>query len=451
MRSIETERNQNPTEDNVDEREQSAGGSDTIQMYLQEVGRVPLLTAEREVELGKRIELGKYLSRVKEDWSHRHEVEPSPRNLLRAIAENLGSRDAILEVLKKQLELDSGKSVAEMLQSQELRNAIDTHIDEDLVNIVAEVNKVETEQAYESLVQISDETGIIPWHMLKEAGKASTLYEFATFLECLDRDDCIVERESELEKHFNAIFGNMEASIDHLIRANLRLVISIARKNQGKGMPLLDLIQEGNIGLIRAVDKWDYRRGFRFSTYATWWIRQAVTRAIADHSRTVRLPVHVVDRLSRLNRERQRISQQSGRIATTEELAEALDISPDKIEELTKASEMEPVSLETPVGEEGEDGQLADFIANGKIPSPEDKAAAGILHEQLMEILDALSDREREVIELRFGLRDDRSYTLEEIGKRFGVSRERIRQIERDAFKKLRDPGRSGALADYLK
>ncbi|MFD0710749.1 RNA polymerase sigma factor RpoD [Paenibacillus sp. GCM10027626] len=257
----------------------------------------------------------------------------------------------------------------------------------------------------------------------------------------------LLSADDEIELAQRIEEGDNEAK-QRLAEANLRLVVSIARKYVGRGMLFLDLIQEGNTGLLKAVDKFDYRKGFKFSTYATWWIRQAITRAIADQGRTIRIPVHMVETINKLNRITRQLQISLGREATDEEIAAEMEIPPDKVQEIRKIAQ-EPVSLDTPVGEEN-DSKLADFIEDQEALAPTDAAAFSMLKSQLSEVLDTLTEREEGVLRLRFGIDDGRTRTLEEVGQLFGVTRERIRQIEAKALRKLRHPSRSKRLKDFL-
>lgn len=321
-----------------------------------------------------------------------------------------------IETIYESLE-DMGIDVVEDIRHEEIADIVDIVIDEEILD---------PEKILAEGISIDDPVRMY----LKEIGKVPLLS---------------AEEEVELAKRMER--GDQEGK-RKLAEANLRLVVSIAKRYVGRGMLFLDLIQEGNLGLIKAVEKFDYRKGYKFSTYATWWIRQAITRAIADQARTIRIPVHMVETINKLIRVSRQLVQELGREPSPEEIAKEMDISEEKVREILKIAQ-EPVSLETPIGEE-EDSHLGDFIEDEDAPAPAEAAAFTLLKEQLEDVLDTLTDREEKVLRLRFGLDDGRSRTLEEVGKVFGVTRERIRQIEAKALRKLRHPSRSKKLKEYL-
>ena len=334
------------------------------------------------------------------------------------------------------LEVDQMEKVFDFLEASGVDVLRITGNDEELIlDDDMDIDKQDDEEEVElDKIDLSVPEGVSiedPVRMyLKEIGKVSLLTA-----------DEEIELAQRMEK------GDENAK-KRLAEANLRLVVSIAKRYVGRGMLFLDLIQEGNLGLIKAVEKFDYRKGYKFSTYATWWIRQAITRAIADQARTIRIPVHMVETINKLIRVSRQLLQELGREPSPEEIAEEMDMSVDRVREILKISQ-EPVSLETPIGEE-EDSHLGDFIQDDNVPVPADAAAFTLLKEQLIEVLGTLTEREQKVLRLRFGLDDGRARTLEEVGKEFNVTRERIRQIEAKALRKLRHPSRSRKLKDYL-
>ena len=373
---------------------------DPVRMYLKEIGRVSLLTANDEVELAQAIEAKplhdalKALNVIEEIDSRQRSVE----EMLPDVIERLAT------VKRKGQQAHIAQELLGLNDLSKLQNLLDA---------AAAERKRQANGAARPRVR----------------AEALESYRIARYR--------LTER---YERAYEAK--------QRLTEANLRLVVSIAKKYIGRGMSFLDLIQEGNMGLIRAVEKFDYHKGYKFSTYATWWIRQAITRAIADQARTIRIPVHMVETINKLVRVSRRLLQELGREPSDEEIGEEMGITPEKVREIVKVSQ-DPVSLETPIGEE-EDSHLGDFVEDREAVSPSDAASLTMLHSEVEDVLDTLTPRERRVLQLRFGLIDGHQRTLEEVGKRFGVTRERIRQIEAKALRKLRHPSRSKKLRDYL-
>ncbi len=421
---------------------------DSVHMYMREIARVPLLTADEERLLAGRIERGRYIQEAGIRCSRQRRQTLPAVDLTVYIVGHVLAAFPLLDVAREHLHIDSALTPGALLQVPEFRTAIDNAFTPDLVAAVKEATNRTAQSTYEALVSLSVGSGVLPPRAtdLLVAESAERLNQLVV----AERGRSLLRRyEHEFHRHYDEVKQRALDAESHLIQANLRLVAGIAREYTRYGVPVLDLIQEGTIGLMRAVQKFNHRKGYRFSTYATWWVRQFVARGIVNQARTIRIPVHMVERMNRVLSAMHALSRELQYDPSYEEIGLRVDMSADKVEEIISLFHQEPASLETPVGEDGET-ELGELVADVTSPTPTETAAHALLKEQIDDILDQLTPREKRVLQLRYGLNDGYARSLAEVGQEFHLTRERIRQIEARALRKLRHPNLSQPLRDYL-
>ena len=421
---------------------------DLVRLYLMEIGRVNLLTKKQEQTLARQIEEWKHLEAIETELEALTDGSPNAWMCVLHLIQRIGQLGPIVDAVCRYSATPRPETLTDVLIDEELSERIDGVLPEEMLLFAAEILNREPEDVKQGLIELSLTIRLLPTQAADVFATSPAIRELQDLELAPGFIEALKSYEPVYSRHFASVRNAGRRAQLHLPEANLRLVVSIARKYLGRGMPLSDLIQEGNIGLMRGVQKFDYRKGYKFSTYATWWIRQAVSRSIADQSRTIRIPVHMTEIVNKLMRTTRKFVQEYGRDPTDEETAARMDITAERVREIRKLTQL-PLALETPVGEDGY-AQLGDFVEDRDQVPPVEAASYLLLKEQIADVLSTLSEREARVLELRFGLGDGISHTLEQVGREFGVTRERIRQIEAVALRKLRQPSHSRKLRDFL-
>ena len=422
--------------------------TDIEQLWMREIGAVPLLSNKEVVEIARKVEAGEVVLEAEQEFARRKGIEPDAPHLVLELLSRVAAVDNAIAIMASQAGVSSKRGVLALITDPAFVSVADSVYSKELLDELTPVAGNKTNMEH-TVRELSVAPRLLPHEVIEYAGAGKTAEE----LEKVISDEAFLvwlyDIETELDRHFRGIRAAAKEGRDQLVQANMRLVVSVAKRHLNWGLPLLDLVQEGAVGLMRAAEKFEYRKGYRFSTYATWWIMQAVRRAVDEQGRSIRIPVHMAEKMHKLNRTRRNLTMSSGREATAEELSEAMDATPEFIEMLENLQHLQPLSLDLPVGEDG-DTSLGDLVQDDSSPAPDELASSSVLRGQILEMLKELPPREQSIIELRFGLVDGREWTLEEVGRTMNLTRERIRQLEKGALRKLRKPSRVRMLVGAL-
>lgn len=422
--------------------------ADIEQIWMREIGAVPLLSNKEVVELARKVEEGEVLIEVEYGLLKDRGVAPDATSIAIELLQRVAGLGKTVSLMATEAGIGGRKGLLATVTDPAFAALSDAVYTRELLDELSAIagNRAAAEHAVR---EVSVARRLLPHEVIEAAGARRAASALIAYISDEGFRERLYSMQDELERHFAGIRREAKTARDQLVQANMRLVVSVAKRHLNWGLPLLDLVQEGAVGLMRAVEKFEYRKGYRFSTYATWWIMQAVRRAVDEQGRMIRIPVHMAEKMHKLNRTRRNLTMESGRDATAEELSEAMESSPEFVEMLEDLQHIQPLSLDLPVGEDG-DTSLGDLVEDDSLPAPDAVASSAVLREQIRELLLELPPREKKIIELRFGLADGREWTLEEVGRTMNLTRERIRQLEKGALRKLRKPSRARKLVGAL-